>query len=461
MNYQQYEKLYQASKRIDLRIVQSVLESEYTHIRDLIEIIEEVLSSSTKDPDKSSLNPFQNIISIALAMPNACETIDSGVDFLSLKSNQFDDEIFKLGTSIKNAIVHVSTETYANAGDYLLVKSLRRLIEKNSGKKSWIRLNLQKEVNPGIIESINQSKALVIGGGGLFLKDTNKNEISGWQWPISQELIQQIKVPIYVLGVGYNKFRNQEDFEPYFYENITALVEKSTFFGLRNHGSVNAVKAFLPNHLKDKVQYFPCATTVMSKLFDIEFKEPDKPIIAINCAFDRQILRFGNRKDYILSSIAKTAKVLSSDYDILCYLHCEPDSEMCSYMDNYEVPYGIVKLYESRDEKEMIEAYSLPRLVIGMRGHSQMVAFGCGTPTLSIISHDKIQWFLDDIGHPEWGIDVNDNQFDEKILACAQNMLSHSTEMRQEISQAQDQLWNILQTALTEHIHISVDKENS
>lgn len=448
MNYEQYQKLYSANKKTNAKTIKSILSTEYSQIRDLIAVVEETMTSSINAGDQSSIESLNSMVSHILAMSKACDNLDSIVNTISFESRNLDDGIFKLGTSIDNAIVHVSTETYANAGDYLLVKSLRQLIEKNSGKKSWIRLNVQKEINQGIIDSINKSKALVIGGGGLFLKDTNQNEISGWQWPIPKEMIHQIQVPIYILGVGYNRFRNQEDFEPYFYENITALVEKSTFFGLRNHGSVNAVKAFLPDHLKDKVQYFPCATTVISKLFDIKFEEPDRPIIAINCAFDREILRFGNRKDYILSSIAKTAKTLSSDYDILCYLHCEPDFEMCSYMDNYGVPYGIVKLYESGNENEMIEAYSLPRLVIGMRGHSQMVAFGCGTPTLSIISHDKIQWFLDDVYHPEWGIDVNEERFDSLLSEKADYMLTHSEEIKKDISKSQDELWQIFQNTL-------------
>ena len=449
MNYEQYEKLYSASRSIDMKALKSILASEYNLVRNLIEITESSISSSLNSPTDSSIAPLQNIISNILSMSKACETMDSCVDTISHENNTLYDEIFRLGASIDNSIIHVSTETYANAGDLFLVKSLRQLLESKYGRLNWIRLDVEREVTENIIGSINRSKVLVIGGGGLFLKDTNRNEISGWQWPISKEMILKIQVPIYVLGVGYNRFRNQEDFEPVFYENITALVEKSAFFGLRNLGSVNTVKSILPNHLKDKVQYFPCATNVASKLFEIKNEKAHKPTVAINCAFDREYLRFGTKKDTILKSIAKTAKALSANYDILCYLHCAQDIEMCEYFNDYGVPYGIVNLFESKDEKDMIEAYSTPWLILGMRGHSQMVAFGCGTPAISIISHDKIKWFLDDINHPEWGLDVNDDSFEEKLLEKSKYMLDHSTEICEDICKAQDILWNKLQSEVS------------
>ena len=455
MDYEQYDELYSASKRIDVKVLKTILASEYDSVRNLMEIFEAIFASSMNSPADSSIVPLQNMISSVLSLSKACDNMDSCVGTISYENSKLDDEIFRLGATINNSIIHVSTETYANAGDFLLVKSLRQLLEYKYGKINWIRLNVQKAVTQDIVDSINKSKALIIGGGGLFLKDTNQNEISGWQWPISKELLEHIRVPVYVLGVGYNRFRNQEDFSPCFYENVTALVQKSSFFGLRNHGSVNAVREFLPDSLKSKVAYFPCATTVISKIFSMGPYKAEKPMIAINCAFDRENLRFGQRKDYILRCIAKTAKNLSSDYDILCYLHCEQDVEMCRYMDEQDVSYGIVKLFESQSELDMIEAYSLPSLVIGMRGHSQMVAFGCGTPTLSIISHNKIKWFLDDIEHPEWGLDVCEESFEEQIITKAKSMLSHSADIRKEINKAQESIWNLLHTTVSERIQLS------
>ena len=451
MNYEQYERLYSSSKNLNLNSLKSSINNNFSNTNELLRQIEDEITSVQGTQDESSI-PIQELLCSVQNFVNACNTIDSGVSQMSAEIANLDNLLFKMGSSVENCVIHVSTETYANAGDYLLVKSLRRLIETQNENINWIRLDVKSPVTASTVESINKGTALIIGGGGLFLRERTPNYFSGWQWPISKELIEQINVPIYVLGVGYNRFRNQEDFVPCFYENVTALVQKSAFFGLRNHGSINAIRKFLPDSLKSKVTYFPCATTVISKLFDIELYKTEKPIIAINCAFDRGRLRFGEQKDYILHSIAKAAKSLSNDYEILCYLHCAQDVEMCSYMDEHNVSYGIVKLFESKNELDMIEAYSLPSLVIGMRGHSQMVAFGCVTPALSIISHDKIKWFLDDIEHPEWGLDVNEDCFEKKIIEKAEYMLSHSSDIRKKIIEAQESIWSLLQTTVSEII---------
>ena len=80
-----------------------------------------------------------------------------------------------------------------------------------------------------------------------------------------------------------------------------------------------------------------------------------------------------------------------------------------------------------------------------------MIPFGCKTPILSIISHDKLAWFLEDINHPEWGVDVMDNDFESKLYSCAINMLNTKKTVYQQMSLAQDNLWTItnnnLQTA--------------
>ena len=56
---------------------------------------------------------------------------------------------------------------------------------------------------------------------------------------------------------------------------------------------------------------------------------------------------------------------------------------------------------------------------------AQLIPFGCNTPILSIISHDKMQYFLDDIHHPEWGVDVKDEKFGTKLYNKAVDYYSN------------------------------------
>lgn len=352
--------------------------------------------------------------------------------------------------SCENCFVHLSADTTANVGDYILVRSLKTLIERKVNKDiSWCNIDVRKTVNQDIINACNRSNRVIIGGGGLFLKDTNQNDISGWQWPCSIENMERINTPIYVLGVGYNRFRGQEDFDECFTESINRLVEKSAFFGLRNHGSIRAIREYLREDLKDKVMYHPCATTVLSKLYELPEKaKNDTPFIALNCAYDRANLRYGDKQDDVMLKIARVCKKLSCNYKIKCYIHCMMDQTICKYLDYENVGYEIVDMTKEMSREEYLRYFVEPELVLAMRGHAQMIPFGCLTPTVSMISHDKLAWFLEDIGHSEWGVEVLDNEFETKIYDISEYMLNNRTEIIKQIAESQDVLWEILQDNL-------------
>lgn len=388
-------------------------------------------------------NTIQDIIPLLKQIAHAYQEIGNAVSVLDEVNEKMKFHQSMVQSFQPDSIVHIAADTTANVGDYILVKSTKRLIDTVNLNINWCTVDVRKPVDEQFIKMCNRTRALVIGGGGLFLRDTNENHISGWQWECPKELLEQIQVPIYVFGVGYNRFRGQEEFDSCFAENINVLVEKSKFFGLRNQGSIRAIKRYLRDDLKEKVVYQPCATTVLSKLYELPKNWKGKPFIALNCAFDRADMRYGNRQDEIMRAIARVVKKLSEKYLIRCYLHCDTDEMVCEYLQMENVPYELVQLNRTMTEEEYLEYFSSPELVLSMRGHAQMIPFGCLTPTVSIISHDKLKWFLEDIGHEEWGVDVHEERFEQKLLCCCEKTLAQPDEIREQIKQAQDKLWKV------------------
>lgn len=361
-------------------------------------------------------------------------------------NSKLNDQRLLLESFFPNNMIHIAADTISNAGDYILVRSLKQLVEHEVNQSiHWSNVDVRATITDSFIEACNHSQGVILGGGGFFLKDTNPNDISGWQWPCSLENLEKIKAPIYVLGVGYNRFRGQEEFAPCFTESINKLVEKSAFFGLRNYGSIRAVQNYLRDDLKDKVVYHPCATTVLSKLYELpERTETQNPFIALNCAFDRAQMRYGDKMDKVMTQIAHVCKKLSENYKIKCYIHCPPDELVCPYLEREAVLYEKVCLNKEMTEKEYLRYFTEPELVLAIRGHAQMIPFGCKTPTVSMISHDKLAWFLEDIGHPEWGVEVLDKDFEEKLLGISEYMLENRTKICEEIEEAQECLWKIM-----------------
>jgi len=347
-------------------------------------------------------------------------------------------------SNIMVKISHVSAFTYANAGDTVLPLAVRDSMQLASDELiEWQGVRVHGTVDNKYIDLLNATNGVVIGGGGLFLKDTNKNQESGWQWACSMANFNKIKVPVALFAVGYNRFRDQDDFDPIFTKNINNFIEKCVFFGLRNSGSIKNMKRYIDPKFHHKVKFQPCPTTILSKLYpELTVRKPvEKPFIAFNCAFDRPELRFGQEATQKLAAIARVAKKLSKDYVIKYFVHCLPDETFLPYLDEEKVDYEIVNL--QIHPRLIVEEYSKPALTIGMRGHAQMIPFGCQTPILSIISHEKVKWFLKDINHLDWGCDIQSSTFEEELEEKALYILNNKELIATQLAEAQDELFDV------------------
>lgn len=444
-----YQKLKRLAEEKNTEELLSAYSSNISRIEQICTCMQDVLTSlSGQDKDDAEALINHGILPRIYSLVESYQKMAELITKIEDDSRIMNGAIDELGFYQKNVIVHINSSMYKNAGDYMLTDCLERLVSSVVPDIKWQQVSISRRVDEDLINKINKARALVIGGGGLFLTDSMENRVSGWQWACPTELMEKITVPIYVLAVGYNRFRGQEEFGECFSTNVNRLLERSRYFGLRNKGSMESVGRYVEDSNRDRISLFPCATTVISRLYDLPKHIPGNSI-AINCAFDRSELRFGDKKDKVLSELADVAGDFSANHDILLYLHCPEDVEMAGYLDQKGVRYERVDLSGLRDKDQIIEAYMRPDLVIGMRGHSQMIAFGVGTPTVSIVSHDKLQWFLDDIGHPEWGVDVRDPSFRSTLKDKVEVMLVENNKVREQIEEAKSAIWDQMEKGLS------------
>ena len=168
-------------------------------------------------------------------------------------------------------LFHFDIKTYGNYGDTLLFEAVKQSFNGFAGGESFEVYDsrpLRDPVGPALVNYINDNfDAVVVGGGGLFLRDTNPNQRSGWQWNISLDQLRRLKKPLILFSVGNNRFIDQADFAPPFSEHVNLTMEKSVFFGLRNTGSMETIKPYIAEANRDRVEYQPCPTTISSYLF--------------------------------------------------------------------------------------------------------------------------------------------------------------------------------------------------
>ena len=350
------------------------------------------------------------------------------------------------GNGGNQEFAHVTYCVAPNAGDTVLSQCVRRTFQTNLKISNWRIIPVNNEVSIENIKAINKCGMLVIGGGGLFLPDTNKNSISGWQWAISKKLLNEINVPISVYSVGYNYFKGQEN-DSLFIDSLCALTEKSAFLGLRNRGSIKAVRNLLPKKLSTKIVFQPCTTTLIRKLYkDSIPAKKETGSIAINMAFDRENLRFGDNKEAILKQVAEAvSKIEKKGYKIFYVCHCWNDDKFLPYLREKEIKYEFVDL-SRKYPHDIYKFYNEIDLVLGMRGHAQMIPFGLNCEIISLGTHNKMRWFLDDIEANNWYVDISDDitTISDRILStfCNIHMTEHETTKKRLLDE-QENMWNI------------------
>lgn len=340
--------------------------------------------------------------------------------------------------------VHITYYKARNLGDTVLSQCVRKTFGKLCGVTYFDIIAVDEPVTDDCIERINRADMLIIGGGGLFLADTNENSVSGWQWAVSADKLKDIRVPVVIYSVGYNYFRGQSR-SSLFEENFRLIAQKSEFMGLRNRGSCRVVGEILNGEDKNVI-FQPCTTTLIRKLYP---ELPGKKVtgkVAFNIAFDREELRFGDAKEIILAQIARAAgEIEKRGYKIFYAAHCREDLRFTEYLDREGVRYKKENMSEWFPQRA-VRFYNEMDCVLAMRGHAQMIPFGVNTEIISLGTHEKLRWFLEDINAADWYIELTEDpeHLSEKIVETFIRIHETDAEKtRKRLLSAQNELWDI------------------
>lgn len=296
-----------------------------------------------------------------------------------------------------------------NAGDTAIGMAFNYLFEKEFPRSKVTFMNCRKIFSQNDVQLINKGDVLFISGGGLFLNDTFPNSVSDWQWGISKDLIDKIKIPIIVYSVGYNKFRKQREFNKNFNETVNKLVEKSLFFSLRNTGSCKALKKHINKKFYDKIFLNFCPTMVLAQKYKLKHETKTGPV-AFVLAGDRLENRHQNLRNFV-RQIESFVSYLKKNGITTILVNHQNDVWIKKYV-NFD---KFIDLYE-KDSRFIYETYSKMDVVVADRGHAQMIPLACGCKVLSPISHDKLKWFLDDVNLGEFGIEEYDKNLSNKLI---------------------------------------------
>jgi polysaccharide pyruvyl transferase WcaK-like protein len=368
---------------------------------------------------------------------------------------------YKSGRPESKRLLHIGVHNSANrnAGDTLLFPVVRHAFDTLLGPFDWELRQAWEKFTPEDAQRVNQHcDAIVLGGGGLFLRDQAGSDVSssGWQWNSSVAAVEALEIPMVVFAVGYNRFRGQAEFDQLFTEHICALAEKTEFLGLRNSGSIRALSNYLPSRLTRKLRRQYCPTNVLWQLFP-EYRKMaqqhdarNSRILAFNAAFDRPGHRFGERASDVLAGVARAVKAAEDrGWKILVAAHKTMDRDIEPYLDGAGATYDTVDLTDA-SPTEIMTFYANVDFAFGMRGHAQMIPFGLRRPILSIISHDKMRFLLEDLKRLEWGVEVDAPDLAGRLVAALHRVEHERANVGAEIARSQEGVWRETQSNLRE-----------
>jgi polysaccharide pyruvyl transferase WcaK-like protein len=347
-------------------------------------------------------------------------------------------------------LFHFDIRTFGNYGDTLLFEAVRNAFHgfaDGAAFDVYDAAPLRNRVGPKVAEYINSTAdAVVLGGGGLFLTDTTADSASGWQWNISLEILKRIEKPLIIFGVGNNRFIGQPDFDERFREHVGRTLEQSVFFGLRNTGSVNTIREMMPAHLRDRVVYQPCATTLSAEFYpDLVQMPEDEKTLAVELIVGKRQTPVGFDADKIGDmSIDVLSRLKRDGWNIHSVPHARADMKFAQRAAAAGVVDEETVLYGSRDVLfKGVEVFGRTPFIYGTRGHAQMVPFGMGSIPFSAMVHDKLRYFMEDIGRPQWAIDPREPGFEDALYTQISEAYEGRREHREHLATVRERMFDL------------------
>jgi len=328
---------------------------------------------------------------------------------------------------MKKALHIFAVNGKTNSGDFFLGPATKWKFEQIiQDQVDWYNFDVRKKVTLDDVNYFNTFDYVIVGGGGLLLPDTNPNMTSCWQWAISSSLLEEVTSKIYVIGLGWNLFYGQSVTMPnrensteiperkkVFKNNLETLIRKSEFFSMRHIGDCNRLKEVVDEEYHDQIEFELCPVVGY-------VQDKYRPNFVTNKRFhtfeikdDRQQRRYHKITmsvfyDQLLSYIRR----LQLSGEEIAVMSHDGSSSFIRYLSSKNIPFYVIN-NTIANEQQIVNNYSHVKRLYCTAGHSQMMAYALGLDSYSLITHDKLQYFIEDTGtfsdHNHWI--VNEERF--------------------------------------------------
>jgi polysaccharide pyruvyl transferase WcaK-like protein len=366
-----------------------------------------------------------------------------------------------MGRNVKT-VVHIAMHT-TNIGDGALVKGIQTTLPTDTDTEmmfidhcitDFLSYRNHKFDNKYVEWLNSNADLLLIGGGGLI---SSKYSLK----LLKPDVLAKVQLPIVVYAVGHNLFYKQTfKHASALSLLITQIRDLGGLFSVRNDGSLQRLRTDIGASAAESVLEVPDPGLFLpvETMFHPQIR-PGQCNIVLQLAGDFLDNRFSansrwlsplQSKDHrkrageVWLKIANVCNKVSAKHDVNFILAPHLHSDLNATADfvsatrripNYKTIAGsrleVAGIFRgARRASGYFDLYRQADLVIGMRGHSLIVAVGVGTPCVGIISHPKIEGFLKDCGLEKWSTHVADEDIEISLLEKISCLMDDSSEWR-------------------------------
>jgi hypothetical protein len=327
---------------------------------------------------------------------------------------------------MKKALHIFAVNGKTNSGDFFLGPATKWKFEQIADEEiNWYNFDVRKPVTLDDVNYFNTFDYVVVGGGGLLLPDTNPNMTSCWQWAISSQLINEITSKMYVLGLGWNLFYGQSVMMPeknnneipqrkdILKNNLETLINKCKVFSMRHIGDCDRLKEIVDEEYHNQIGFELCPVIGYVEQKYKENFQSNNRFHTFEIKDDRMPRRYHKiTMSGFYSQLLTYIQKLRQQGEEIAVMSHDGSGSFIRFLTNRNIPFQIINNTVANEE-QIIDNYSHVKRLYCTAGHSQMMAHALDIDTYSLITHNKLQYFIEDTGtfknHNHWI--VNEEEF--------------------------------------------------
>lgn len=324
-------------------------------------------------------------------------------------------------------------------------------MEQREIRKTYLnyRGNDRWSWDESLIEDINSRPLSVIGGGNYF-ELWLENSRSGTTIDLAPDLLHMVQKPLFfhALGCDPNLGVSDRTVDRFRHFIETALESPWCLTSVRNDGSLKYLRQYLGDDIARRIVVTPDPGFFVDTTGgELPVPLRDKRYWAMNLACDRPERRFpgGDGKlnyDGFVNEIARLITLSCETYNDLeivltahIYSDLDPIRDVLKALPDHIRRWKVSVaplLHGMGAERSLFALYEQAELALGPRFHANVCPIGLGTPTIGLVTTEKLTDLYEELGMPERTVSAQHAGFCDQVMALAEQSIQSIEALKQQ-----------------------------